>query len=237
MLRSLLVAAVLLVSANLFSTAEAAEEKLIYSITFSDYEEGSLEAWLLAKGFQFERDAKRRNLIDLDVGDNGLVLNTQRKALGLFPNESVNLDNFTAVEIDWGVTKHPSGASYEQGVRNEAIMLIVFMGDERQPSGSIFIPDSPYFVGLFICSGDDRINHPYVGSYFKKSGRYVCVDQPDLGTLTTSRFSLIDAYREYFDKENDDDPGVSGIALALDTKNASDQGIARAFVKEIRFYK
>lgn len=110
------------------------------------------------------------------------------------------------------------------------------MGDENQPSGSLFIPDSPHFIGLFLCSGDDRINHAYVGFYFKKSGRYVCVDKPSEGELVTSRLDLLEAYRTAFDKERDDDPGISGLALALDTKKAGDKGRSSAFISEIRFY-
>ncbi len=217
--------------------AAADEGTLVHVVRFSDYEEGPIDDWLAANGFRFEQDARRRDRIDLDVGDNGLVLEAKRRAFGIMPNESVNVPAFTYVEIDWGVTRFPQGASYEQGVRNEPIMVIVFMGDERQPSGSLFIPDSPYFVGLFLCHGDDRMNHPYVGSYFTKGGRYVCVDQPELGELVTSRFNLLEAYRTYFDEERDDDPAVSGLALALDTKRAGDRGRSSAFIHEIRFYR
>lgn len=214
----------------------AGDGKLVYVVRFTDYEQGPIDDWLLGKGFQFERDAKRRDRIDLDVGSSGLVLEAKRRAFGIMPDEAVNVPEFTFIEIDWGVNKHPSGASYEQGVRNEAIMVIVFMGDENQPSGSLFIPDSPHFIGLFLCSGDDRINHAYVGSYFKKSGRYVCVDKPSEGEIVTSRLDLLEAYRTAFDKERDDDPGISGLALALDTKKAGDKGRSSAFISEIRFY-
>jgi hypothetical protein len=115
-------------------------------------------------------------------------------------------------------------------------MIIFFLGDERQPSGSMFIPDSPYFVGLFLCAGDDRTGHPYVGSYFKKSGRYICVDRPARDEIVTSRFDLLEAYRNYFDKEADDDPGLSGFAIAVDTRKAK-RGESSAFVLEIRFYR
>jgi len=111
------------------------------------------------------------------------------------------------------------------------------MGDERQPSGSVFIPNSPYFIGLFLCHGDDKVNHPYVGAHFKKGGRYVCGDSPAEGELVTTRFNLLEGYRSYFDKEGDDDPAVSGIALTLDTKKADGGGKASAFVREIRFYR
>ena len=221
----------------LVSHVYADNDKLVGIVLFSDYETGSEEDWLLGKGFKFEQDAKRRNRIDLEVGDNRLVTEAKRKAFGIMPNEAVNITEFTEVEIDWGVIKFPEGASYEQGVRNEAIMLMVFLGDERMPSGSMFIPDSPYFVALFLCHGDDRVNHPYVGSYFKKSGRYVCVDRPAVGEMVTSRFNLMQAYRSFFDKENDDDPAISGIAIALDTKKAAGNGRASAFIKEIRFYR
>ena len=214
----------------------ADEDKLVQIIRFSDYETGSIEDWLSTKGFQFERDLKRRNRVDFDIDLDRLVIETHRKAFGMMQNESVNLPDFTHVEIDWGVYKHPDGVSYEQGVRNEAIMVIVFMGDERLSSGSMFIPSSPYFIGLFLCSGDDKLAHPYLGSYFKKSGRYVCVDSPEPGEIVTSRFDLLNAYRTYFDKELDDDPGISGISVSVDTQKAKD-GTASAFIREIRFYR
>ena len=213
----------------------ANDGKLVHVLRFTNYEQGSIDDWLQGKGFQFKQDAQRRHRIDLDVGSSGLVLEAKRRAFGVMPNESVNVPTFTHIEIDWGVNKFPAGASYEQGVRNEALMVIVFMGDERQSSGSMFIPDSPYFVGLFLCHGDDKINHPYVGAYFNKGGRYVCTNRPTEGEIVTSRFNLLEAYRAYFDKEQDDDPAVSGLALALDTKKADEGGRASAFIREIRF--
>jgi hypothetical protein len=116
-------------------------------------------------------------------------------------------------------------------------MVILFMGDERQPSGTMFIPVSPYFIDLFLWHGDDKTRHPYVGSYFKKSGRYVCTDRSAVGELVTSRFNVLKAYRTYFDKERDDDLAISGLALALDTKKADKGGQALAFIRKIRFYR
>ncbi len=215
----------------------ANEERLVHVLRLSDYEAGSMEDWLQGKGFQFEQDARKRNYVDLDVDDRGLVLEAKRRAFGMLPNESVNVPEFTTVEIEWGVDRFPEGASYEQGVRNEALMVIVFLGDKRKPSGSMFIPDSPYFIGLYLCHGDDRIDHPYVGRFFKKGGRYVCGDRPAAGEMVTTRFALLEAYRTYFDKEGDDDPGVSGLALALDTKKGGDKGRTSAFIRESRFYR
>lgn len=236
-MRNLALASLLIILGLVTAPAEANEERLVYVLEFSDYEEGPIDDWLAADGFQFEQDARRRDRIDLDVDDQGLVVEAKRRALGIMTNESVNVPTFTAIEIDWGVRQFPSGASYEQGVRNEPIMVIVFMGDERQPSGSFLIPDAPFFVGLFLCHGDDRTNHPYVGSYFQKSGRYVCTDKPEENEIVTSRFDLLEGYRTYFDVERDDDPAVSGLALALDTSKAGAGGRSSAFIREIRFYR
>ena len=228
---------VILAAALAAAPVWANETKLVHVMRFADYESGSVEVWLGEKGFELKHDAQRRDRIDLDVGEYDLILEAKRHAIGLLINESVNVAEFTYVEIDWGVNDFPAGASYELGVRNEALMVIFFMGDERLSSGSFFIPDSPYFVALFLCHGNDKIDHPYVGSYFKKSGRYVCGGRPSEGQLVTTRFNLLEAYRIYFDKERDDDPAISGIALAVDTKKASDNGRASAFIREIRFYQ
>lgn len=217
--------------------SRADDGDLVHVVRFTDYGTGPVEDWLQGKGFVFKEDATKRNLIDFDVGNERLFVEAKRKAFGFMINESVNVPVFTRIEIDWGVNGFPLGASYEKGVRNEAVMVHIFMGDERVSSGSMFVPDSPYFVGLFLCHGDDRIGHPYVGSYFKKGGRYVCLDRPERGELVTTRFDLLTAYRTYFDKEGDDDPAISGIGVAVDTSKADGGGKASAFIKEIRFYR
>ncbi len=227
----------LIIACLLPLAAIADSERLAHVIRFSDYETGSEEDWLQAKGFQFRHDMVKRNFIDLEVTDDSLLIEAKRRALGVLLNETVNVAEFSHIEIDWGVNVFPEGASYEQGVRNEAIMLFVFMGDERLPSGSIFIPDTPYFIALFPCHGDDRKNYPYRGRYFKKTGRFVCTDRPGPGETVTSRFELLTGYRTFFDEERDDDPGISGIAIALDTKKASNRGQSSAFIKEIRIYR
>ena len=212
-------------------------EKLVHILRFNDYESGSIDDWLKGKGFLFKHDANRRNVIDLDISDDKLTIEAKRRAFGIMLNESVNVREFTHIEIDWGVNKFPEDASYEEGVLNEAIMVFVFLGDERKSSGSLLIPDSPYFIALFLCHGKDKVNHPYIGSYYKHSGRYVCIDRPAPGQMTTTRFNLLAAYRNYYDKEQDDDPAVSGVALALDTKKSGAAGRSSAFIKEIRFYQ
>ena len=68
--------------------------KLVHLVSFTDYEEGPIDDWLLGKGFRFERDARRRDRIDLDVGENGLVIEAKRRVHGIMTNESVNVPEF-----------------------------------------------------------------------------------------------------------------------------------------------
>jgi hypothetical protein len=38
--------------------------------------------------------------------------------------------------------------------------------------------------------------------------------------MVTTRFNLLEGYRAYFDKEGDDEPTVSGLAVGVDTKKS-----------------
>lgn len=214
-----------------------AEPRLVQTVRFTDYKSGPVKEWLKTKGFILKQDAQQPEFIELDANHKGLVLEAKQKAFGIMLNNSLKLGGFTEVEIDWGVEKFPSGASYEQGLLNEGVAVQFFLGEETVPSGAMFVPDTPYFISLFLCRGNDRKHYPYVGSYWKDSGRYVCADRPDRGKMVTSRFNLVNAYRSYFGKWDDLDPKVTGIGLSLDTTDSSEGGKSEAFVREIRFYK
>jgi hypothetical protein len=73
----------------------------------------------------------------------------------------------------------------------------------------------------------------YVGQYFKKGGRYVCLGNPKPGETVTSEYDLISAFKRKYEK--DEAPIISGIALAIDTTKSSGGGKARAFIKSIEF--
>ena len=89
-----------LLAALLSSPALAAGDKPVFLVQFTDYDQGPIDAWLATKGFQFKQDADRRDRIDFEVGDTGLVLEAKRRALGFIPNESVNVPEFSRIEIN-----------------------------------------------------------------------------------------------------------------------------------------
>ncbi|MEK9661014.1 MAG: hypothetical protein VW644_04660 [Alphaproteobacteria bacterium] len=60
--------------------------QLVYRLMFDDYETGSVEDWLKAKGFVFEQDAKDRDKIDFNVSGEEMFVEARRKAFGFISN-------------------------------------------------------------------------------------------------------------------------------------------------------
>jgi len=201
-----------------------------FTVDFTDYRSGSVDAWLKSKGFQFQRDANNPDKIALKPAAQGLEVQALRPAQGLLINNRINPESYSAVEIEWGVRQHPQGASYERNVNNEAIMVHVFFGTEKKSSGSMFVPDIPPFIGLFLCN-QDRVGHPYVGRYYKEAGRYVCVDRAQPQQTVVSRYNLKNGFREAFGAEMAQ--AVTGYSIEVDTSDS--QGQSSAYIKRIRF--
>ncbi len=201
-------------------------------IDFSDYESGSVEQWLREKGFEFKKDARNRKKLDLHVSEDALVLEAKRRMRGFLINDSVDLEEFSTIRIEWGIIKYPEGATYEDRVNNEALMVMAFFGHDRMPSGHFAIPSSPYFIGFFL-GKEEQVNKGYKGKYFRKSGRFVCLGNPEPGETVISEYDLVSAFRRKYVK--DEVPLISGIALAVDTSSSDDGGKAAAFIKRIEF--
>lgn len=211
--------------------ASKGASKVNLSIDFSDYIEGSLEEWLHAKGFRFEKGAKDRELLELSIHEGSLVLEAKGHIRGFLVNEAVNLEKFSKVRITWGILRYPESASYERQVNNEALMLYIFFGHDKLPSGHLTIPDLPYFIGLFL-GKEEKINFPYKGKYFHEGGRFVSVGNPKPYETVISEFDLISAFQTYFEKA--DVPTISGISLGVDT-SSSGEGKAMAYIQRIEF--
>ena len=228
-LLSALTAAVLVAAAWL-SQARAAG---VYVVDFTDYQAnlGSVDAWLASKGFQFERDAKSQDKIQLRADMRGLEVDVLQHAQGFLISHVVGQSPASAVEIEWGVEQHPQGASYERKVNNEAIMVQMFFGNETMPSGAMFAPDLPYFIGLFLCNGD-RVGYAYTGRYYQAGGRYVCLQSAPVGQALVSRFDLRQGFQSIFGTLA---RAVSGYSIEVDTTSAQGSGTSRAFIKRIRF--
>jgi hypothetical protein len=205
----------------------------VYSMDFAGFSGGTILNWLTSKGFTPKQDATNANKVVFFDQGNDLVLETKTKAFGLLLNES-DVSGFSKIRIQWGVDVFPPGASYEKGVRSEAVMVYVFFGKEKLSSGSFLIPDSPYFIGLFLCESG-KTGEAFTGRYFKAGGRFICVDRPPVGELITTEYPIADSFKRIFGKT--EVPDISGFGLSIDTNNAKGNGIARAFIRKIEFVK
>ena len=217
------------------SLAQDRGEAPLFSIDFSDYKpgSGSVRDWLVAKGFRLERDAKDPNAIILSVKDSRLHVETKAPAFGLIYTQQ-DVPAVSRIRITWGVTRFPAGASYARKINNEALMVYAFFGHEKLPSGSWVIPDSPYFIGMFLCD-QDPVNQPFTGRYYEKGGRFVCLGHPEPGVPVTTEFDLRSAFKSYFGRDRL--PAVSGISLEVDTNESGAGGRAAAFIGRIDLLK
>jgi hypothetical protein len=210
---------------------DGAQQKT-YRLEFSDYAGGSVEEWLQSKGFKFEEAAKDRNLLGLSVQNGALVLEAKEQIRGFLYNDSLQIKEFSKVKIEWGILQYPEGASYEQQIRNEALMVYISFGHEKISSGALILPNLPYFIGFFLCQ-KDKLETPYLGKYYHEGGRFVCLDHAEPQQTITSEFDLVTAFRSYFDKA--DVPPISGVNLGVDTSEAGDGGRAAAYIRAIEF--
>ncbi len=212
-------------------TAKANSEKLkvAYTLDFAKAS-GNPVAWLKNKGFEFQKDADD---ICLAFEKRALTLKSSEPLFGVIIKENLKLEGVKKIRLTWGIEKYPVGASYEKGVNNEALMIYVFFGTEKLSSNSWFIPNSPYFIGLFLAESD-KANKMYIGKHFKAGGRFVCAGTPPAQKTITTEFDLSEAFKKYFKKSKV--PFVSGISLEVDTSYL-EQGKGAAFIKKIELLK
>jgi hypothetical protein len=219
-------------SSNASKPENDTSHKNTFLIDFSDYEEGSIEEWLEKKGFELREAAKNRKKLDLDVDEGALFLEAKKPLRALIVKDSVGPGKYSKVKIEWGAIKYPRGASYEGEVNNEALLVLIFFGDDKISSGHLAIPDSPYFIGLFL-GRHDKLKKAYKGKYYHEGGRFVCLGNPKPGETIASEFDLTDAFKRYFQK--DEVPSISRVALEIDTTSSADDGRAVAFIHSIEF--
>lgn len=221
------------IAATMFAAAGGANANVAAAplvVDLTDFRGGSIYAWLQSKGFRVEEDAKNPQKIAFTADKRGLSLQTLRPALGLLTNTRMNPNAYSSVEIEWGVAQHPVGASYERRVNNEAIMVHVFFGATKRASGSMFAPNLPAFIGLFLCASD-RVGFPYVGRYYQEAGRYICVDRAEPQRPLVSRFDLRQGFRTAFGADMRE--AITGFTVAVDT--SSSKSPSQAFIKRIAF--
>ena len=111
-------------------------------------------------------------------------------------------------------------------------MVYVYFGDKKLSSGSMFIPNGPYFLGLYL-GETDKINNPFTGRHFKEGGRFICLANPKPGETITSEFDLDKGFKDSFGESNTV-PFISGVALEVETSSTTP---SKSFIKKIEFLR
>lgn len=215
-------------------SVNAADDDPLHVFNFAGQPGMSSYEWLDEKRFSLERHADDPKYIELYHADEALHIRAKRAAFGMVAHEE-DISGARYASLDWGVSSFPDGASYEHGIDNEALMVYVFFGHERVDSGEMFIPDSPYFIGFYLCPADgDAVDQPYSGNHYKKTGRYICMDHPSLGQSVETRIDLEEEFRRSFNMPFV--PVISGVSIEVDTTDSKNDGQAAAFIRRLAFY-
>jgi hypothetical protein len=73
--------------------------EVAWRVDFSDYVEGSIEAWLQAKGFHLEQGAQDPDLLALSIHEGALVVEAKAPVKGFLVKQDVQLEKVSKVRI------------------------------------------------------------------------------------------------------------------------------------------
>ena len=207
-----------------------------YLLDFTQIQGNALD-WFEERGWEEQVDMDKMN----PRFENGsLVIEAKDAVSGVFfkdfRTESKRLSGINRIRINWGVEQYPEGADWsgsveeKRNVRN-AIGVMIFFGDENQESGSIFIPDIPYFLALFL-GEKERPGKAYLANYWQKGGRYFCISCNGKVGEFISEMEIPNTFKDQFGL---DPPPITGIAIDADATNTSSKNgrHSKAYIKKI----
>jgi len=217
---------------SVFARYPAGNETVLLSLDFTTIGPNARQ-WLKRHGFILKKDMANDSFIRLAGSkEQGLLISVEQSAFGLAVRRDLDLRDVGRVEVQWGVTRYPKGADWQRGVHREPLMVTLFFGPEVA-ADHFYLPDSPFFIGLFLCQDGSR-NSPYIGKSYRQTGRYYCFDDAGKNLSSTGIINIAAAYRKWF--ATDVVPPLTGIGIEVDTSDLAD-GSACAWLKKIVLYK
>ena len=202
-------------------------EHAAYVIDFTGQPDGPATEWLKDQGFRLRLDATE---LSPQFKNHRLVLQTDQENAGLF-ERPLALPDVTRIRIYWGVERFPHGANWDAGTRAVALAVMTSFGEEKLSSGALYIPNAPYFIGLFL-GQQEQERRAYTGRYYTLGGRYFCTACPaPLGKTVVSEFDLAQTFKEQFAKA--DLPPISRFGFQMNTKGARSGAVA--FLEKIEY--
>lgn len=210
-------------------------DRVVMALDFAAEDGMSAYDWFKRSEFKLKKSAGKPDKIEFYRADGALHVVTKKPTFGIAVRK-VDAPDARRLRLQWGISDYPDGVSYQHGIDNEAIMVYVFFGAERLPSGEMFIPASPYFIGFYLCPPEaDEVEVPYKGHHYEKTGRFICVDHPAEGEMAVNEVHLDEEFAKSFGLEAM--PPISAISIEVDTTDAGNDGHAAAFIRRLDFLK
>jgi hypothetical protein len=207
------------------ATLAGAAGRVLHRVDFSTQPDGDAVAWLQQQGFAFH--LKARDLAPrFERGR--LVLETATETAGGFV-QKLSVPGVRRLRVRWGVDRYPQGADWAKGVYRVPIAVMVSFGEDKMASGSLFVPNAPYFLSVFL-GAHEQEGRAYTARYYQQGGRYFC--QPcgvPPGQTVITDFDLARHFTEQF--RHPVLPPVSSIGVQMNTTDTT--GGARAFLMYI----
>jgi hypothetical protein len=207
------------------ATMGGAPSRVLYRVDFSTQPDGDAVAWLKRQGFEFHLRAYE---LAPRFERGRLVLETAIETAGVLV-QKLHVPGVRRLRVRWGVDRYPQGADWAKGVYRVPIAVMVSFGEDKIDSGSMLIPNAPYFLSVFL-GAHEQEGRAYTAKYYKKGGRYFC--QPcrvTLGQTVITDFDLEKHFTEQFQQTAL--PSVSSVSVQMNTTDTT--GGARAFLMHI----
>jgi hypothetical protein len=207
------------------ATLVGAAGRVLYRVDFSTQPDGDAVAWLTRQGFAFHLKAHE---LAPRFEQGRLVLETATETAGGLV-QKLHVPGVRRLRVRWGVDRYPQGADWAKGVYRVPIAVMVSFGEDKIDSGSMFIPNAPYFLSVFLGEHEQE-GRAYTARYYQKGGRYFC--QPcgvPRGQTVITDFDLEEHFTEQFQQRVL--PPVSSVGVQMNTTDTT--GGARAFLMYI----
>jgi hypothetical protein len=207
------------------ATMVGAASRVLHRVDFSTQPDGDAVAWLKRQGFEFHLKAHE---LAPRFEQGRLVLETATETAGVLV-QKLHVPGVRRLRVRWGVDRYPHGADWTKGVYRVPIAVMVSFGEDKIDSGSLFIPNAPYFLSVFL-GAHEQEGRAYTARYYKKGGRYFC--QPcgvPPGQTVVTEFDLETHFTKQFQQRVL--PSVSSVSVQMNTTDTT--GGARAFLINI----
>ena len=207
------------------ATLAGAAGRVLHRVDFSTQPDGDAVAWLTRQGFEFHL---RAHALAPRFERGRLVLETATETAGGVV-QKLNVPHVRRLRVHWGVDRYPQGADWAKGVYRVPIAVMVSFGEDKMASGSLFVPNAPYFLSVFLGEHEQE-GRAYTARYYQKGGWYFC--QPcgaPPGQMVVTEFDLATHFTEQFQQRVL--PPVSSVGFQMNTTDTT--GGARAFLINI----